>query len=291
MVLPSALRLASLVSAGMIAVLALATTAVAQDGSSRPGDPAEVRLRTELHQPAGGELTPPLPDPVDFPLQLVLDDDSAESNFGLVGAESVPFMWFNRFTETAPFAVEQMWVLFPQEPLLDGADVQLAVYQDPDGDPTNGAELIATYDVTVQANDGETFSVYELVPPAEITAGDAYLGVVSRYAESPTPPTFPATLDTDDSQGRSWVAVWTGGPPSQPELPGDDETFVIDTFLPGNWMIRGFGRSTVSLLEIPTLDGAGLALLVLLMAGTGAVLLARRPRTAYQPADKRDEVA
>ena len=68
-----------------------------------------------------------------------------------------------------PFAVEEMWVLFPQDSTLAGADVQLAVYQDSDGDPTNGATLLATYDVQVQETDGQTFSVYTLDPPAEIT--------------------------------------------------------------------------------------------------------------------------
>ncbi|MEM8996289.1 MAG: IPTL-CTERM sorting domain-containing protein [Acidobacteriota bacterium] len=277
----------------MIGALLLAPTASADRLAAGGGGDADASASPQVrtHGGEGGALEPPLPDPADFPVQLVLDDDSAENDFGFNGAESAPFLWLNRFSMTPPFAVEEMWVLFPQDSTLDGADVQLAVYQDADGDPTDGATLLATFDVVVQETDGQTFSVYTLDPPVEITDGDAYLGVVSRYAESPTPPTFPAVLDTTASAGRSWVAVWTGGPPAIPELPGDDENFLIDDFLPGNWLIRAFGRSTLDVLEIPTLGTVGLAAMALLLLIFGAVTMRRRsvaePAAAAQrPVDK-----
>lgn len=270
----------------MLGALLLVPAAGGQDLVGDSDSPFQRQIRAHAF---GGSLTPPLPDPADFPIQLVLDDDSAENDFGLNGAESVPFLWLNRFTMTPPFAVEEMWVLFPQDSTLDGADVQLAVYQDSDGDPSNGATLLATYDVQVQETDGQTFSVYTLDPPAEITDGDAYLGVISRYAESSTPPTFPAVLDTTASAGRSWVSIWTAGPPAVPDLPGDDENFVIDDVLAGNWLIRGFGRSTLDVLEIPTLDAFGLGAMALLLMTLGAAVLRRRPAvrtvgsTAHRP--------
>lgn len=271
-------------SVALCALMMLAVVLPLAAGDSKP----EERSPTfQLHGPRGVPLEPPLPDPADFPEQLVLDDDTAESDFGLVGAESVPFLWLQRFSPPTPFVLEQMWVLFPQDPLLAGADVQLAVYQDADGDPTNGAQLLATQDVEVQEIDGVTFSIYDLEPPVDVTSGDAYLGVVSRYAESPTPPTFPATLDTGTSQGRSWVAVWTGPPPADPTLPGDDETFLIDTFVPGNWLIRGFGRSGATVLEIPTLGAGGLSVLACLLTLAAAGMLRRR--LASEPALPRDE--
>ncbi|MEO1088891.1 MAG: hypothetical protein AAFY88_32080, partial [Acidobacteriota bacterium] len=274
----------------MLGALLLAPAASADRIGAGGDADLGVTPQVRAHGSEGGALQPPLPDPTDFPVQLVLDDDSAESDFGLNGAESSTFLWLNRFSMTPPFAVEEMWVLFPQDSTLDGADVQLAVYQDADGDPTDGATLLATFDVTVQETDGQTFSVYTLNPPVEIAEGDAYLGVISRYAESPTPPTFPAVLDTTASAGRSWVATWVTGPPAVPELPGDDENFLIDDFLPGNWLIRGFGRSTLDVLEIPTLDAAGLGAMALLLMTLGAALLRRRPATGLATAKRQSEV-
>ncbi|MEM6795936.1 MAG: IPTL-CTERM sorting domain-containing protein [Acidobacteriota bacterium] len=260
------------------ALLALLLLGAAGAPMAEAREAQEPRAQIRVHAPLGGTLQPPLPDPADFPAQLVLDDDSAESDFGLVGAQSQPFLWFNRLSPDLPFSLEQMWVLFPQDANLAGAAIQLAVYQDPDGDPTNGAELLATLDRTVLANDGVSFSIYDFQPPVEITEGDLYLGVISRYAESPTPPTFPATLDTDASQMRSWVAFWMNGPPAVPELPADDENLLIDDLTPNgaNFLIRGFGRGGATVVEVPTLGDLGFALLAFLLSAAGLLLLRRR---------------
>ena len=45
---------------------------------------------------------------------------------------------------------------------------------------------------------------------------------------------------------------------------------------PGNFMIRGFGRSLSFSPLIPTLDPRGLIALAVLLAGAGALLLYRR---------------
>lgn len=120
----------------------------------------------------------------------------------------------------------------------------------------------------VQVADGATFSVYTLPDPVPFSGGgDILIGVVSRFVMAGvTPPTQPAALDTGISQGRSWVATWTGDPPDPPLLPPDQSLFLIDNLVAGNWMIRGFG--TLPIL-IPTLDTVGLALLVLFLAFFG----------------------
>ncbi len=41
---------------------------------------------------------PPLPDPLVFPIQMVLDDDGAEGVFGFSGGTARQFLWFNRLT-------------------------------------------------------------------------------------------------------------------------------------------------------------------------------------------------
>ena len=228
------------------------------------------------------EATPPPPPPAIFPVQLMLDDDGAEGAIGVtVGAAARQFLWFNRFTRPPGVDLvwhDEIWVLFPQSPeIAVGAPVQLAVYLDPDGNPANGANLLATYPAAVQAADGNTFSIYPIPSLAVSGAGDILIGVVDRFVVGGvTPPTSSAALDTTASQGRSWIAVWSADPPASPTLPPDALlTRTDDLGFPGNFMIRGFGRLP-SVVEVPTLDTFGLAGLGLLLAGAAFALLRRR---------------
>jgi len=215
------------------------------------------------------ELTnPPLPS---YEVHLILDDDTPEGVFGVGFVSAQQFLWFNRFSNPGPFVLEEIWVLFPAGAnMAVGAEVQLAVYLDPDGDPTNGADLLATLTETVQVVDGNTFSVYTLASPITIfDGGDILVGVVDRFVESGvTSPTTPAAMDTTVSQGRSWLAVWTGDPPDPPVLPSDGIFSLVDVYQPGNWMIRAFGTPT-QIPAVPTADLRGIALLVLLISAAG----------------------
>ncbi len=219
----------------------------------------------------------------DFPVELILDDNTAEGVFGLVDASSRQFLWFNQFAvPPGPgFSLAEIQVLFPGgQDVQAGDTIQLVVYRDTDGDPTNGAELLQRIDETVQVVDGETFSRYPVSPPLSISAGgEVLIGVINRYYQTgiDPPDTLPAALDTSMSQSRSWLALWTGDPPEVPDLPADVAVVVLDGNIAGNWMIRGFGN-TLSAIEIPSLDAAGLALLTALLALAGATALARRRR-------------
>jgi hypothetical protein len=159
--------------------------------------------------------------------------------------------------------------------------VQLAVFLDPDSTPSNGASLIGSYDETIQAVDGTTFSVYDLVPPLAIDdAGDVLICVVNRFVISGvTSTTQPATIDTTSSQGRSWIAVWSGDPPASPALPTDGLFDLVDRFEPGNWMIRGFGiadQVQPQAREIPMLGPVGLGTLIALLILAGIMVVVRR---------------
>ena len=220
---------------------------------------------------------PPLPSPTVFPIQLVLDDDGAEGVFGLSGGTARQFLWLNRFDNPGLFVLEEIWVLFPagmDVPL--GGNVQLAVYLDPDGDPTTGAELLGTYEETIQANDGNTFSVYPLNPPINILqSGDVLIGAVNRFfLPGDPPPTLPAALDTTVTQDRSYFALWSGDADDPPELGTATLIDVLDGAISGNFMIRGFGRE-FGVPFIPTASTWGLLLLTGLIA-TFAVWRLRR---------------
>jgi hypothetical protein len=222
------------------------------------------------------DALPPLPPVSTYPVQLVLDDDQIEGMLGVASAGgAIQFLWFNRFTQPAgPSSLEEIWVLFPSGAnMAVGGAVQLVVYEDPDGDPTNGASLLTSFNDTIQAVDDLTFSIYPLPAPVALSGGgDVLIGVVNRFVTSGvTPPTNPAALDLTASQGRSWFAVWSADPPDPPTLPPENLLARVDDFVPaaaGNWMIRGFG-TLPSAVEIPTLEGISLALLAALIALAG----------------------
>jgi hypothetical protein len=210
-----------------------------------------------------------------IPTQLVLDDGTWESTVTFPGQQ---FLWFNQFDlDRFAFELEEVSVLFPSGAFLSVGDaVQIAVWHDPDDDPANGADLITTIDTTIQSVDGTTFSVYPLAtPPVTPFGGNLLVGVINRYVVGGIPAaTSPAAIDITASQGRSWYATWTTDPPNPPTLPSDDQTALIDGFLPGNWMIRANGQLIGR--SIPSQTPTGIALLIAAIALGGALLLGRR---------------
>jgi hypothetical protein len=260
---------------GSLVVVALIGLTVAVVSTSSAGG-TELTVRM-LDGPIA-EAQPPLPLGTTFPIQLVADDGTAEGVFGVSGTTSRPFLWFQSFdAPSLAFDLEEIWVQFPVDPQVSpGAPVQLVVYRDVDGNPGNGAQLLAAVDTTVQVADGVTFSVYPLAAPLRVlNGGQILIGVVSRYANGGvTPPSQPASLDVSSSLGGSWVATWIGDPPDPPTLPSDQTMFLIDTLVPGNWMIRGFGTNQVAAqASVPALGELGVALLVVLLAAAGWRLL------------------
>lgn len=239
---------------------------------------AQVAWQFESHPAAAVNETtgsPPAPN------QFVLDDGTSEGTFGLGGANALQFLWFNQFDLPGSFVdLEEIQVLFPAGPnMAVGADVDLVVFHDGDGDPINGATRLAIYPVAIQHVDGATFSTYSVNPPLHLPeGGELLIGVIPRFiVAGATNQTSPAALDTTVSQGRSWIAVWTGDPPIQPELPPDLLVDTIDIFVAGNWMIRAAGSGT-SALVIPTTSPAGLvAMAVLLLLGSLTLLGRRKP--------------
>lgn len=241
---------------------------------------AEPQLLFEPLPDATGEASPPLPDLGEFPVQLVLDDDGAEGTFGVGAPEAFQFMWFNQFDRGGfpAITLEEVWVLFPNETNVTvGESIEIAVYLDDDGDPSNGAELLTSFDETIQVADGDTFSIYPLPTPLIISGpGDILIGVVNRFVVSGvTSETRPAAIDVTASQARSWVGVWSTDPPDDLVLPADLIFEPIDGTIPGNWMIRGFGTEAPAIV-VPTLDRLGLLALALLLTAGGLAVMRRQ---------------
>lgn len=197
------------------------------------------------------------------PFELVLDDGVGENALGLTGGGQ--FLWFNRFTPSPldfPLTLEQVQVMFGYPGSTGGINVgelvDIYLFEDADGDPTNGATHLASLnDQAVQVVDGVTWSTFALAEPVDFTGpGDILVAVVNRTAGITTG-TFPAVVDqSPPSQGRSWIGLGEV-PEDPPQMPMP--TFgVIDSFvLAGNWMVRAQGVSNgpcVSLEEVPWLS-------------------------------------
>ncbi len=202
-----------------------------------------------------------------FEVELQLDDGSTEGQTGVNGAAAAQFLWFSRFSAQS-LDLEEIHVLFPPGANMSvGEPIQLVVYADGNADPTDGATLIATLDETIQAVDGTTFSVFPLAPAVSVgSASSLLIGVIPRFITSGmTSPTLPAAVDTSISQGRAWVALWSGDPPAIPALPSDDTMTLVN----GNWMIRAFGTPSANgpvAIEVPALGPWGLGALIALLA-------------------------
>ncbi len=207
-----------------------------------------------MGQEGGSRQTSPLAPEAN--VTMALDDGSYEDAMGLVdtgNGVSFQFIWFNRFTPNPgdiPFNLEQIQVLFDGSagvPL--GGEIDLVVYQDNDTNPGNGATLLRVIHETVKAVDGATWSVYNLASPIAITnSGDVLIAVINRYVDDGVSPiSYPATIDQNSDQLRSWVGWWVAEPPDPPQLPTDDTLALIGTVASGgNWMIRGFGTTTAA---------------------------------------------
>jgi len=180
------------------------------------------------------------------PVELVLDDGSAEDALGLTAGGQ--FLWLNRFTpdpDVFPFTLDQISILFRDSATV-GEAIEIIVWEDTDGDgdPATGANLLYTADEAVIYNNGTTWNDYALSAPIMLDGpGDVLIGVVNRDAVG----THPAALDEGASQGRSWVGLYSGDPPEPPTLPPDSDFVVIDDIgFPGNWVVRGSGMEYVS---------------------------------------------
>ncbi|HNQ77669.1 MAG TPA: putative Ig domain-containing protein [Acidobacteriota bacterium] len=191
-----------------------------------------------------GEQTDP-PSGSKAPVSLVLDDGTVENNIGIGG--SWEMLWVNRFTPAPgefPFNLTEMQIYFESAGAVNiGDDIVLVVYENTTGnsDPAVGSNLIYTQAVTVQALDA--WNIFTLTTPVAFTGpGDVIIGAIGL--EVPGTSYWPAAIDQTATQGRSWAGWYLASPPpASPTLPPDDTWILIDTYFPGNWLIRGVGAT------------------------------------------------
>lgn len=187
------------------------------------------------------------------PVDLVLDDGTNENNIGVGGTQE--FLWLNRFTPdpaSFPFTLNQIQVYFETEGLVNiGDDIQLVIYENTSGntDPAVGSTWLVSFPETVSVLDA--WSVYDLPAPIQFNGpGDVLLGVIAM--EIPGTSYWPAGIDQTATQQRSWVGWWETSPPPDPPVLPPTNWVLIDTYFPGNWMIRGYGESGSEPTPTPT---------------------------------------
>lgn len=210
--------------------------------------------------PAGSSAHQGGNDPLesDLAVSLVLDDGQGEELYGdnLIG-NAFQFLWLNRFTPSEfPLTLNEIWVMFdgPTGRVNVGDAIDLVVYEDANGDPTDGATWLATFNETVQAVDG-SWSTYTLSTPVALNhPGDVLIGVINRYVSHGfSLASWPAKLDTTASQDRSWFGSWFLAPPDPANLPPGLSFSLMDGEDAGNWMIRGYGETSGAPTPMPTL--------------------------------------
>jgi hypothetical protein len=189
----------------------------------------------------GVETNPPI---VNAPVSLVLDDGSRENDIGIGG--TLEMIWVNRFTPDPglfPFSLTEVQVYFSSVGLVNvGDDMKLVIYENTTGnnDPAVGSNLLASFDVTVQALN--VWNVYTLPVPVTFAGpGDAVVGLIGM--EVPGTSYWPASIDQTATQARSWAGWWNSSPPPVPPLLPPPNWTLIDAYFPGNWMVRGYGET------------------------------------------------
>ena len=142
------------------------------------------------------------------------------------------------------FTIDTISIEWPDNPngSLVGKSVNLVAYYDADGDgdPSNAVRLGGDTPITIASLDAFLDYTVNFAVPGD---GDIYVGFENTYALGGTTPIFyPAAIDENASQDRSWVAGMSTGDPDPDDLANDDLIGTIDSFgLPGNWLIRATG--------------------------------------------------
>jgi uncharacterized repeat protein (TIGR01451 family) len=180
------------------------------------------------------------------PLEMVLDDGVPDSAVGIGGTWEFGFI--NTFTVDPalyPIQLDEIWVPFVNASVLVGDPIVLVIYQDPDSDPSNGADFVAAFPTTVIQQ--SAWNGYAIPPVILDGPGDVMIGVVAL--KKPGTGYFPAALDKTLPQHRSWYADWEVTPPptNYPvPPPGTGSWMLIDdagSNFVGNWMVEGYGQT------------------------------------------------
>lgn len=158
-------------------------------------------------------------------MALVIDDGSIEEIWEAILTEHYVL---NRFTPPEfPILLDELEVYIPDAP-IPALTEHLAVFLDPDGNPSNGADLLRVVVFTTTVFD--QFVSVPVDPPLLIQGpGEVLIGLDSGGGPF-------VGIDTDNHQNRSFFCIY--------EVPWQ----MPCTLFPveqGNLMIRGFGTVAV----------------------------------------------
>lgn len=223
---------------------------IENQGGSPLSFQARLRIAPNAHSPsselsvlsAATKNTDPPKERV-VPVDLIIDDGSAEDSIGLTGGGE--FIWLNQFTPDEndyPFVLNQVSVFFPVDSsIAPGDKFDVYIFDSPGESPDEASSMLQRIPDAEVGATGD-WTVVDLKQPLYLVEpSDILIGVVNREAGLTG---FPAALDESGSpQGRSWIGSYSEGVPAEPTFPSDDLWGRIDDFnLPGNWLVRGLGH-------------------------------------------------
>ncbi|HEX9989789.1 MAG TPA: S-layer homology domain-containing protein [Chloroflexia bacterium] len=202
----------------------------------------------------------------DAPVTFQLDDGTRENQVAFTeDSTEYAALWLNRFTPSSssfPITLQSISVFWPPSSsggTLVGKQATLLVYRDADGDngPSN-ATLVGQQLITIGSL--QTFETYNVNMTIPGPGGDIYVGFENTYArDGYSPALYSASIDTTQSQQRSWVvANADNSPPDINNLGSNDQLGLIDSFgMPGNWMIRAYDQGGTGATPTTTFVPAG----------------------------------
>lgn len=194
--------------------------------------------------------------------------DHGPGNTAVGAGSRTSFLFLNRFTPQAnelPFTLDRIDLQFMaglsdgSQAVLPGERFDLYVYQDDDGDPSNGARVLGSAR-NVEANTrGNQLQSVRFPGIVVRDPGDVLIAVVARDVYGGRP----ATIDSGPSIGRSWLGGLNGvviADPPDLRAAGLVRIEAASATLNGNLVLRGHGTRGVgpctALGDVPWLRAA-----------------------------------
>jgi len=181
----------------------------------------------------------------------LLQVDTMTSNYSGLGcgtssALCTPMLWLNQFSvdpSEYPITLNTVRTIFSTTGTAVGDVFDVFIYQDNDGDPSNGATFVTSVLNQTVPNPQNNFKDVTIPGGVVLSGpGDVLIALVNRTPTSQ----YPASWDTGEFAGKSWLALEVAPASGTPNLATLDLVLNSDIdpgLTPHNYIIRGIGTN------------------------------------------------